>query len=156
QEHYGKAGLWSGSHWFSPNSNSENCSPDCDSLRKNRPFQRGSSHDSQWVFGVAARLHTERAMQSAIRLPLAADEARLAYHRPENSMPRANLIALFESFAIFGSDVAVVERRGYRRETTTYAQLQANALAWNRRLAANGVEPGDRVLLWGPNSSAWM
>ena len=71
-------------------------------------------------------------------------------------MPRENLIALFDSFLKWGKDPAVIEKRGYRRETTTYAQLHANALAWSGRLAAKGIERGDRVLLWGPNSGAWI
>jgi len=71
-------------------------------------------------------------------------------------MPRPNLIALFDSFPALGKDVAVIEKRGYRRETTTYAQLHANAVAWSQKLADRGTAPGDRVLLWGPNSGAWM
>jgi long-chain acyl-CoA synthetase len=71
-------------------------------------------------------------------------------------MQRPNLISLFDSFLQYGNGVAVVEKRGYRRETTTYAALHANAVAWGQRLAGSGIEPGDRVLLWGPNSSAWI
>ena len=72
------------------------------------------------------------------------------------SMPRLNLIPLFDTFLKHGDGVAVVEKRGYRREMTTYRQLYTNAVAWSQRLAGKGIEPGDRVLLWGPNSSAWM
>ena len=71
-------------------------------------------------------------------------------------MQRHTLIALFDSFLAHGRDVAVIEKRGYRRETTTYAQLHANAVAWSRRLAQRGIGFGDRVLLWGPNSATWM
>ena len=69
-------------------------------------------------------------------------------------MPRKNLLSLFAEFVRFGGDVAVVQRRGYRREKLTYAELYANALSRSRSLA--GIGPGDRVLLWGPNSAEWV
>src|SRR5437660_6499897 len=71
-------------------------------------------------------------------------------------MPRKNLLSLFADFARFAGDVAVVQRRGYRREKLTYTQLYANALLWSHALAERGVLPGDRVLLWGPNSAEWV
>src|SRR6184192_1197416 len=71
-------------------------------------------------------------------------------------MPRKNLLSLFADFARFAGDVAVVQRRGYRREKLTYTQLYANALLWSHALAGRGVLPGDRVLLWGPNSAEWV
>ena len=71
-------------------------------------------------------------------------------------MPRKNLLSLFADFARFGGDVAVMQRRGYRREKLTYTELYANALFWNYALAGRGVVPGDRVLLWGPNSTEWV
>ncbi|MBS1841634.1 MAG: AMP-binding protein [Acidobacteria bacterium] len=61
-----------------------------------------------------------------------------------------------ECFARFGGDAAVVQRRGYRREKRTYAELRANALAWSKLLAERGIEAGDRVLLWGANSAEWI
>ena len=71
-------------------------------------------------------------------------------------MPRKNLLSLFADFARFGGDVAVIQRRGYRREKLTYAQLFASANSWSCALAGRGVVPGDRVLLWGPNSADWV
>src|SRR6266849_10111688 len=71
-------------------------------------------------------------------------------------MPRKNLLSLFAEFARFGGDVAVVQRRGYRREKLTYSELYAHALFWSYALAGRGVVPGDRVLLWGPNSAEWV
>jgi long-chain acyl-CoA synthetase len=72
------------------------------------------------------------------------------------AMPRPNLISLFDSFLSHGKNVAVIERRGYRRETLTYAELHRAGLFWRDVLARRGIEPGDRVLLWGPNSGAWI
>jgi long-chain acyl-CoA synthetase len=71
-------------------------------------------------------------------------------------MPRKNLLSLFAEFARFGGDVAVVQRRGYRREKLTYTELYARVLFWSYALAGRGIVPRDRVLLWGPNSSEWV
>ncbi len=71
-------------------------------------------------------------------------------------MPRKNLLSLFNDFARFGGDAAVIQRRGYRREKLTYAELCARAHFWSHTLAGRGVMPGDRVLLWGPNSAEWV
>src|SRR5207245_9376722 len=71
-------------------------------------------------------------------------------------MPRKNLLSLFAEFARFGADVAVVQRRGYRREKLTYAELYARVLFWSYALAGRGIVPGDHVLLWGANSADWV
>jgi long-chain acyl-CoA synthetase len=71
-------------------------------------------------------------------------------------MPRRNLITLFNDFARFAGEVAVVQTRGYRREKLTYGELSARAAVWSRALAASGIGPGDRVLLWGSNSAEWV
>src|SRR5260221_10512016 len=76
--------------------------------------------------------------------------------RAAASMPRKNLLSLFAEFARFGGDVAVVQKRGYRREKLTYAELYARVLFWSYALAGRGVGPSDRVLLWGPNSAEWV
>jgi long-chain acyl-CoA synthetase len=71
-------------------------------------------------------------------------------------MPRKNLLSLLADFARFGGDVAVIQRRGYRREKLTYTELHTSVLFWSNALAGRGVLPGDRVLLWGPNSAEWV
>src|SRR5438445_5192387 len=71
-------------------------------------------------------------------------------------MPRKNLLSLFADFARFAGDVAVVQRRGYRREKLTYKKLCAKVLFWSHALAERGVGPGDRVFLWEPNSAEWV
>src|SRR4029077_734524 len=71
-------------------------------------------------------------------------------------MPRKNLLSLFADFARFAGDAAVIQRRGYRREKLTYVELYARVLFWSYALAGRGVGPGDRVLLWGPNSAEWV
>jgi len=69
---------------------------------------------------------------------------------------RENLLSLFADFLRFSGDVAVVQKRGYRREKLTYAELYARVLIWSHALAGRGIVPGDRVLLWGPNSAEWV
>ncbi|HXT75734.1 MAG TPA: AMP-binding protein [Candidatus Eisenbacteria bacterium] len=71
-------------------------------------------------------------------------------------MPRPNLNSLFDDFARYASHVAVVQRRGYRRESWTYAKLRSVAVASAHELRQRGIRTGDRVLLWGPNSAEWM
>lgn len=71
-------------------------------------------------------------------------------------MPRKNLLSLFHDFARFSGDVAVVQRRGYRREKLTYVELYSHSLSWSHALGERGIGPGDRVLLWGPNSGEWV
>ena len=71
-------------------------------------------------------------------------------------MPRKNLLSLLADFSRFGGDVAVVQSRGYRREKLTYKELSAKACLWSQALAERGVAPGDRILLWGPNSAEWV
>jgi len=99
-------------------------------------------------------------MQRASRIPFASDEARLAYDehewQREIPVPRANLVSLMELFVRFGGDAAVVQRRGYRREKKTYAEVHSDAIFWSLLLGAKGIVPGDRVLLWGANSAEWI
>src|SRR5271169_3644693 len=71
-------------------------------------------------------------------------------------MSRRNLLSLLNSSSPFASDPAVVETRGYRRNSLTYAELRSRARFWAHLLASQGVRPGDRILLWGSNSSAWI
>jgi long-chain acyl-CoA synthetase len=71
-------------------------------------------------------------------------------------MPRSNLISLFAEFRRYARDIAVVQRRGYRREAWTYAKLASVAFACTDELKQRGIRTGDRVLIWGPNSAEWV
>ncbi len=71
-------------------------------------------------------------------------------------MPRENLLSLFREFERYRSDIAVVQKRGYRREAWTYGRLARTAAAFARLLQERNVKTGDRVLLWAPNSAEWM
>ena len=65
------------------------------------------------------------------------------------------LIELFNTFEALGDTTAFVNRTGVRRLTVSYREFHDLALKMANLLADNGVAPGDRVLIWGPNSSWW-
>ncbi|MFZ3207396.1 MAG: AMP-binding protein [Geobacteraceae bacterium] len=65
------------------------------------------------------------------------------------------LIDLFKTFEALGDKTAFVNRTGVRRIKVSYREFHDLALKMANLLAQNGVEPGDRVLIWGPNSSWW-
>jgi len=71
-------------------------------------------------------------------------------------MSRPNLLSLFDEFARFSGGVAIVQQRGYRRESWTYQRLAGKAVLRALQLKEHGVRTGDRVLLWGPNSAEWV
>ncbi len=65
------------------------------------------------------------------------------------------LIDLFATFEALGNKSAFVNRTGVRRIKVSYQELHNLALKMANLLAQSGVAPGDRVLIWGPNSSWW-
>src|SRR5260370_12361571 len=71
-------------------------------------------------------------------------------------MPRPNLLSLLPDFHRHSRGVAVVQRRGYRRESWTYNKLAAIAFRVAHELKQRGIRTGDRVLLWGSNRAEWM
>ena len=66
------------------------------------------------------------------------------------------LIDLFQSFPDQGTRNALIHRTGVRRLITTYGELYDSALRAASLLERHGVVPGERVLLWGANSPAWV
>jgi long-chain acyl-CoA synthetase len=65
------------------------------------------------------------------------------------------LIDLFGTFAALGDKTAFVNRTGVRRLSVSYKEFHDLSLKMANLLAQKGVVPGDRVLIWGPNSSWW-
>lgn len=65
------------------------------------------------------------------------------------------LIDLFKTFEALGDKTAFVNRTGVRRLVVSYRQFHNLALKMANLLAQRGVATGDRVLIWGPNSSWW-
>ena len=66
------------------------------------------------------------------------------------------LIDLFNTFERLGDKTAFVNRTGVRRTVVSYKEFHTSALKMANLLAQSGVAPGDRVLIWGPNSSWWV
>ncbi len=71
-------------------------------------------------------------------------------------MPRSSLVEYLHESTRWGDNIAIVHRRGYRTERWSYAQLMDSARRFARELEARGITRGDRVLLWGANSSEWV
>jgi long-chain acyl-CoA synthetase len=65
------------------------------------------------------------------------------------------LVELFGTFSALGSKTAFVNRTGVRRLVVSYGEFSDLSLKMANLLAQSGVASGDRVLLWGPNSSWW-
>ncbi|MGA9529417.1 MAG: AMP-binding protein [Terriglobales bacterium] len=56
----------------------------------------------------------------------------------------------------WGSSVACVFRRGYRRERWSYERVADVATQFARELAARDIGKGDAVLLWSSNCAEWI
>ncbi len=69
---------------------------------------------------------------------------------------RDHLATLLDDFRRFDRGIAVVCHRGNRRRATTYAEIARLAGRFAALLAARGIGPGDRVLLWAENSAEWI
>jgi long-chain acyl-CoA synthetase len=69
---------------------------------------------------------------------------------------REHLATLVEDFRRHGRQIAIVRHQGNRRRVTTYGELAQLASRFAALLAARGIGPGDRVLLWGDNSAEWV
>jgi long-chain acyl-CoA synthetase len=65
------------------------------------------------------------------------------------------LIDLFQTFQPRGAQTAFVNRTGVRRFAYSYAEISDLSLRMAQLLAQMGVGVGDRVVIWGPNSSWW-
>ena len=71
-------------------------------------------------------------------------------------MARQSLLEYFQPDSRPGREVAFVWREGYRTIRLPYAGFLSGARQFAGELDARGVRKGDRVLLWGENSGAWV
>lgn len=69
---------------------------------------------------------------------------------------RENLASLVETFRSHAGETAVVSHVGVRRYRTTYGELGELAGRFAAELRRRGIAPGERVVLVGANSAAWM
>jgi long-chain acyl-CoA synthetase len=61
-----------------------------------------------------------------------------------------------ENFGAHEQDCAYRQRRGYRTESFTYAQITVMAATFAGELEARGIAKGDRVMIWGENCAEWV
>ena len=71
-------------------------------------------------------------------------------------MPRTSLIEYLAGYGRHGRDVAIAQRTGYRVERWSYREVASLAAQCAREFESRGIEPGDRVLIWGRNSAEWV
>ncbi len=71
-------------------------------------------------------------------------------------MTERTLAHIVENFRLRGSDIAYVQRRGYRIQRWSYRQIAdfSSQLAWE--LQGRGVRRGDRIFLWGEDCAEWV
>src|SRR5215471_9452086 len=75
---------------------------------------------------------------------------------PSRSIMRTSVADYLADFVCLGREPAIRERRGYRTVQTSYRDLAVVARAFAQQLNARGVQKGAAVMLWGPNSAAWV
>lgn len=71
-------------------------------------------------------------------------------------MKRSSLVELLDLLYAHGGGKALVERRGLRTVRWSYRHVADTASQFARELEAREIGPGDRVVLWGPNSVEWV
>ncbi len=69
---------------------------------------------------------------------------------------RTSLAEYLGDFERLGNEQAYAERSGYRMARWNYRDVAELAFRFARELTARGIRKGDRVVLWGPNSAAWV
>jgi len=69
---------------------------------------------------------------------------------------RPHLATLVADFRRYDEQLAVVTHRGNRRFSSSYADLARLSGGCAHALDRLGLQPGDRVLLWGSNSVEWV
>jgi long-chain acyl-CoA synthetase len=69
---------------------------------------------------------------------------------------RTSVADYLPDFERLGTEQAYAERHGYRLHREAYASIAATASRFARELNARQIRKGERVMLWGPNSAAWV
>ena len=69
---------------------------------------------------------------------------------------RASIADYLPYFSRLGKETAFAERNGYRVVRSTYRDVAETAYRFARELSARKIRKGDRVVVWGPNSAAWV
>jgi len=69
---------------------------------------------------------------------------------------RTHLATLLDEFRSYDRAIAVVRHHGNRRRVTTYGEIARLAGRFAALLESQGIEPGDRVVIWAENSAEWI
>ena len=71
-------------------------------------------------------------------------------------MPWPSLIEFLREYSRRGRAVALTQRSGYRTVRRSYVDVAGLAAQCARAFERQGIQPGERVLLWGRNSAEWV
>jgi len=63
---------------------------------------------------------------------------------------------VLEDFHKHGEQIAIVSRKGLRKQSTSYGSVARLAGRFAAELNARGIQKGDRVLIWGENGAEWV
>jgi long-chain acyl-CoA synthetase len=69
---------------------------------------------------------------------------------------RTSIADYLKDFERLGQEPAFAERSGYRTVRWSYADIATLAYRIARELNSRRIRKGDLVMLWGPNSAAWV
>jgi long-chain acyl-CoA synthetase len=72
------------------------------------------------------------------------------------TVQRSSIADYLSDFTRLGKQTAFAEPNGYRVVHSSYRDLADAAYRFARELSARKISKSDRVLLWGPNSAAWV
>jgi long-chain acyl-CoA synthetase len=72
------------------------------------------------------------------------------------TVERANIADYLPDFTRLGLEPALAEPHGYRLARSTYRDVADAAYRFAREISVREIRKGDRVVLWGPNSAAWV
>lgn len=69
---------------------------------------------------------------------------------------RPHLASLVDDFKRHGNQIAIVSRRGLRKDASSYQSLADLAGRFAAELDRRGIVKGDRVMIWGENGAPWI
>jgi long-chain acyl-CoA synthetase len=69
---------------------------------------------------------------------------------------RSSIADYLPDFTRLGREPAFAEPHGYRLVRSTYSDVADAAYRFAREISVREIRKGERVLLWGPNSAAWV
>ena len=71
-------------------------------------------------------------------------------------MKERTLARIVENFYLRGSEAAYKHRRGYSNLQWSYRQIATSAIQLAKELQQRGINPGDRIFLWGEDCAEWV